>query len=264
MSEELQEDVLQNLDNVLKNAEVESEPEVKPEDDSKPAEEPEPKMTDEHWSEFVLKQFADDELMEGNPTIDGLRRVTKKLLGDIVESCGKVVVAPSPANDFSATCEHTIVIAWYRETKYCETRKFTEVADVNCKNTDPEYARFASATASTRAEGRALRKALMLKRVIAAEESTNVEVDGDLLGTEVINAGQMNFINTICNRNNINVLKFINMGKDKYDSKTIHKIPYSTAARMISVLTTYQQDQKKITDNIRGYESNWREDKTNE
>jgi hypothetical protein len=37
----------------------------------------------ESWSEWVLSQFADDELENGAPTCDGLRRVAEDVLGPI-------------------------------------------------------------------------------------------------------------------------------------------------------------------------------------
>ncbi len=165
----------------LKNLDVEVDdsaptlplPEVKPEDRV-------PLMEDADWSDYVLKQFEEDETIDGNPTVDGLRRVARKLLGSIVQSICNVISAPNLANEWAATVEHTIVINWKREVDgYSEQRVFTEVADVNPFNCDAEFRRFASSTASTRAEARALRKALMLKRVVAAEEITEVAPEAE-------------------------------------------------------------------------------------
>lgn len=235
--------------------EVESEqlpllvPEIKPEDIV-------PLMSDPTWSDYVLKQFEEDEVMDGNPTVDGLRRVTKLLLGDIVESMCSVVQAPNPANDFSATVEHTIVIQWKRDIVSMQShqRLFKEVADVNITNCDPEFRRFAASTASTRAEARALRKALMLKRVVAAEEVTDVAPDTtDNPGK--ITKNQINFLVQLCKRNNINVTKYINMGKNKFDK--INDVPYNVALKMVGALSDFQRHPEKIKDEIKGYEDNW-------
>ncbi len=212
-----------------------------------------PDMSDPTWSDYVLKQFEEDEVMDGNPTVDGLRRVTKMLLGDIVESVCHVVQAPVPGNDFSATVEHEVVIAWKRDM-IRENRRFREVADVNITNCDPEFRRFATSTASTRAEARALRKALMLKRVVAAEEVTEVAPDTtDNPGK--ITKNQVNFLTQLCKRNDINVMKYINIGKNKFDK--LADVPYNVAIKMVGVLSDFQRNPKKIADSIKGWDEGW-------
>lgn len=238
------------LAEALNNAEVESKmPPVLTDSVEGEQVKPIPEYGSDEWSDYVMSEFTDDELIEGSPTVDGLRRVTNKVLGDIVCSIAKVIQSPSPANDYSATCEHYIEI--YTHDGY--TKKYTEVADVSSKNTDPEYARYPTAMASTRAEGRALRKALMIKRVVAAEELTEVEVEEDCV---LINKSQITFLDSLCKRNDINVLKFINMGVSKYQK--IQDIPHSTAAKMVSVLSEYQRNHSKIPDAIKTYDANWR------
>jgi hypothetical protein len=210
-----------------------------------------PEMTDPDWSDYVFKHFEEDEMIDGNPTVDGLRRVTKKLIGDIVESVCNVVQAPLPNNDFSATVEHAVRIV-HRETG--REIYFREVADVNIANCDAEFRRFATSTASTRAEARALRKALMLKRVVAAEEITTVAPDTpDNVGK--ITKNQINFLVQLCKRNNINLMKYINLGTNKFDK--IEDVPYSISVKMIGVLNEYQQKPEKIKDSIKGWDENW-------
>lgn len=218
---------------------------------------PVPLMTDPTWSDYVLKQFQEDETIDGNPTVDGLRRVTKLLLGDIIESCAKVIQVPVPNNEFTATVEHEVVIKWTREVDAFlpERRIFREVADVNILNCDPEFRRFASSTASTRAEARALRKALMLKRVVAAEEVTEVPPDTNTDNPGKITKNQLNFITQLCKRNNINLLKYINMGTNKFDK--VEDVPYGTAVKMTGVLSEFQRNPDKIKDAIKGWDDNW-------
>ena len=43
------------------------------------------------WSEHVLDQMDDSELKEGNPTVDGLRRVTERVYGEILSSTSEIV-----------------------------------------------------------------------------------------------------------------------------------------------------------------------------
>ena len=44
-----------------------------------------PRDSDPEWSEYLLDQLADHELINGAPTVDGLRRITEKCFGEIVE-----------------------------------------------------------------------------------------------------------------------------------------------------------------------------------
>jgi len=217
-----------------------------------------PLMVDETWSDFVLKQFGEDELMDGNPTVDGLRRVARKLLGDIFLSECNVIQAPTTQNGFCATVEHKVGIKWYRELdEYSkEDRYFKEVADVNEQNCEAEYRRFASSTASTRAEARALRKALMLKRVIAAEEVTTVAPIADNPTEQgKITLAQINFLVNIAKRNDIHLMKYINMGRNKY--RTINEVPYATAIKMSGALSSFQQKPESKPEKIKGWSDSW-------
>jgi len=209
---------------------------------------------DENWSDYVMKQFNEDELVDGNPNVDGLRRVTVKVLGDIIKSVAHTVQAPNPNNDWTATVEHHIAIKPHHA--YYDELHFTEVSDVTSQNCDPEYRRHASSTASTRAEARALRKLLMLKRVVAAEELTEMPVITDS-GTEgKISKNQINFIESLAKKNNINVMGYINLGSNKYEK--IEDVPYQTALKMIGVLSEFQRNPGKIPAKIKGFDMNWR------
>jgi hypothetical protein len=119
------------------------------------------------------------------------------------------------------------------------------------------------ATASTRAEGRALRKALKVK-CLAAEELTKKDVvgivkaavsvtkpnNGDWQSEAEITTHQVNFINTKCKQLDINVLKFINLGKNSY--KGIESVSKAKAIEMLNVLNDFQSNGD-IPDNCRGY-----------
>jgi hypothetical protein len=208
-----------------------------------------PLMSDPDWSEYVMKQFEEDEMMDGNPTVDGLRRVTHKLIGKIVSSRCNVVSAPIPNNDWSATVEHEVVI------KSDEgLLSFRETADVTIMNCEPEFRRFATSTASTRAEARALRKALMLRKVIAAEEVTVVPPETADNPGKIVQS-QITFITQLCKRNDINMNKYINMGTHKYAN--ISDVPYSVAVKMVGVLSDLQRNPDKIKDSIKGWDENW-------
>ncbi len=210
-----------------------------------------PEMWEEEWTDYVIKHLTEDELYNGNPTADGLRRVSMQLLGTIVKNVTHTIESPTERNNYGATVEKVIEIR-FREDG--EIRVFSEVADVTKFNTDMPYSLHPSATASSKAEGRAFKKALALKRILTAEEvagsPTIVENDPSAKASFV----QKNLINHVCKQYNIDVDAFINMGSGKYDS--IDVIPKNTALLMIKKLQEFQKDLDSIPEKIKIKEEN--------
>lgn len=215
----------------------------------------EPAIHDPNWTPYVLSLLTEQEQVKGRPKVPGLRRLLPMLVGDIIENTTEVIQAPSPANGYIATVQAKVVILWIKDVPEngAMLRTFTGLADVYAGNTDPAFARFASQTAETRAEGRAIKKALMLQ-VTTAEEMTDVSVDDNYLNGE-ITPTQINFLDMKCKQNDIDVLKFIASYKGAY--KTIKEVPSSVACTMIKHLSDLQQDRKRIPDRIKGYDEHW-------
>ncbi len=215
------------------------------------------------WSDFVMSQFEKGEMFDGNPTCAGLRRVAEELLGDIIVSRpSQVWPATNPDGPGRATVVFEICIDWHRSG---QNRTYSEVADVWHGNTGDLFCAHPVATASTRAEGRALRKALKVK-CLAAEELTKKDVvgivraavsvtkpnNGDWQEEAAITTHQMNFINTKCKQLDVNVLKFINLGKNSYEG--IEKVTKAKAIEMLNVLNDFQSNGN-IPDNCKGYDN---------
>jgi hypothetical protein len=213
-----------------------------------------PSMTAPEWNDWVLEQLRDDEKdPEGNPNIDGLRRLVEDILGTVIESYPRVVEGATTSNNFRATVEHHLVIAWAGDRN--DIRKFGSAADVYPGNCDDEYARYATATADTRAEGRAIRKALRLRRVVTAEEITAKPVHESGLDKLIVDS-QIKGINKLCKNLDIDAVKFINSGKANYQHYS--HVRYDAALSMLEYLNRYLQDPSKIPASIRGYKENWR------
>ncbi len=213
-----------------------------------------PSMTSPEWTDWVLDQLRDDEKdAEGNPNIDGLRRLVEDILGTVIESYPRVVEAASIANNFRATTEHHLFIAWGGNRQ--DMRHFGAAADVYPGNTDEEYARYAAATCDTRAEGRAIRKALRLRRVVTAEEITAKPVSESGLDKFIVDS-QIKGINKMCKDLDINATAFINSGKTNYANHT--HIRYDVALAMLEQLNRYLQNPDKIPENVKGYDPAWR------
>lgn len=228
-------------------------------------EESRPSMFSDEWNEFVMAHFHRNELIDGNPICAGLRRVAEFLLGDIVESGPEQVF---PATDGSspdrATVVFKVVFDWMNSGQH---RVFREVADVWHGNTDDLFCAHPVATASTRAEGRALRKALKL-RCLAAEELAKKDIvsivqesvkkaptSGEYEVDQSISTQQVQFIDTKCKQLDIDVMLFINMGSGDYTE--IGQVTRDSAKKMIKFLNGYQNGEP-IQESIKGYKTNWR------
>ena len=228
-------------------------------------EENRPSMFSDEWNDFVMAHFHRNELIDGNPICAGLRRVAEFLLGDIVESGPEQVF---PAMDGSspdrATVEFKVVFNWMNSG---QQRVYKEVADVWHGNTDDLFCAHPVATASTRAEGRALRKALKL-RCLAAEELAKKDIvsivqesvkksptSGEYEVDQSVSPQQVQFIDPKCKQLDIDVMLFINMGSGDYAN--IGQVTRDSAKKMINFLNGYQNGEP-IQDSIKGYKANWR------
>lgn len=209
--------------------------------------------TDPDWTEYVLSLLTPDELSpEGRPTCDGLRRVAEICLGDIMRSAVNVVQGPCSTNGMTAVVEFTLEYLCRRNSMMVS---FTASADVNDKNCDPRFAVFATATAETRAEGRALRKALRLRRVLTAEEPSALFQDSDLSNNGKSTQMQHSFIKTICERNDINIDAYLGASKSFKWTGKMEDIPHKSATLIIAHLNELQRDQSKIDSKYKGYDT---------
>lgn len=214
---------------------------------------------DLEWTDYVLGLLSEDEKINENPTTDGLRRIFETALNcTITESTSDVVQAPDVNNEKRATVVHSLafVLNDVDEDSSIKYRVVSGAADVYWGNCDKIYRNHPVAVAETRAEGRALRRALKLRKVVAAEEITK-ETEDDINGNNIskINNNQINFIDLISKRLDINVTKLLQ--SMSIETKNVYTISYDQAVEIVQKLTTYQQDMTSIDENIKGYSSSW-------
>ncbi len=173
-----------------------------------------PQYASDAWQEYVLSQLKPDEYeTKGErkfPKAGGLRRVIQQLIGPIVES-GPTVM---PFYNDTAVVVYQLKIGWFvglsawvkenLEAEDLQYRTFSEVADASPDNTPSPFNKYLVATASTRAEGRALKKALALNITTAEEVGISSE-DAE----ETISVIQLNSLNIMTDRLGINKERFI-------------------------------------------------------
>lgn len=219
-----------------------------------------PIITDIEWTDHVLSMLSDDEKIKGNPTTDGLRRIFELALNCVVVEANSVVVqTPEPNNEKRATVVHTLsyVLNDHNGREDLKYRSVSGAADVYWGNCDKIYRNHPVAVAETRAEGRALRRALKLRKVVAAEEIVeNIDDHPDHNSVNKITNNQINFIDVIAQRLNINVSKLLSsMGLDQ---NSVYSISHEDAVGVIRSLSKYQQDISSIETSIMGYNSDWK------
>jgi hypothetical protein len=222
-----------------------------------------PKYYEEGWHEYVMSQFLESELENEHPTCDGLRRVTEKLIGPIVERHITHVIPLKGFGDNDTGAVAVKVTVAPRNFVEFERQVIIEesIADINKQNTEIKFLIHPLATTESRAVARALRKILRLRKVIAAEETSDINEEKlkELITWEPddpISDEQVNAIDIICSRLNINVMQYINCGKRQYDD--IHSITKSKAAIIISHLNKIQQSVVDKPRTVGNYDKNWR------
>jgi hypothetical protein len=219
-----------------------------------------PTICDVDWTDYVLTLLQDDEKIKGNPTTDGLRRIFEIVMDCvIIDSTSEVCQSPDPDNGNRATVVHQLSYILNDSTLSQETkcRTVNGAADVYWGNCDKIFRNHPVAVAETRAEGRALRRALRLRKVVAAEEVVE-NIEDDIDGTNVgkITNNQINFIDVISQRLNVNVLKLLEANSLNKDN--IYDIDHSSAVSIIRLLSQYQQNMDNISENILGYSKDWK------
>jgi len=242
---------------MVKKEKVEKIEEVKSETIDKKV----PKATDLEWTDYVLSLLSEDEKISGNPTTDGLRRIFEIALNcRVVVSSSKVVQSPDPNNEKRATVVHSVV--YLLNDASPDRPEFNTVsvdgaADVYWGNCDKVYRNHPVAVAETRAEGRALRRALKLRKVVAAEElAKEIEDNPDNSSVSKISNNQINFIDVMAQRLNINVVKLFN--NNQLPTDNVYSVSHDDAVNIIRLLSKYQQNISEISEDIMGYSSDWK------
>lgn len=217
--------------------------------------------TDLGWTDYVLGLLSDDEKISGNPTTDGLRRIFEIAMNcKVLVSSSNVVQTPDPNNEKRATVVHTIIYHLNDtspDTSHLNTITVDGAADVYWGNCDKIYRNHPVAVAETRAEGRALRRALKLRKVVAAEElAKEIDDNPDHNSVSKISNNQINFIDVMAQRLNINVVKLFSNNQLPVDN--IYTISHDDAVNIIRLLSKYQQNISEIVEDIMGYSSDWK------
>lgn len=218
-------------------------------------------FTDPEWSSYVLSLLDDSEKMEKNdnvyPFCHGLRRVAQKLLGHVSGGVRQVIY-PERGNMQKVTVVYDLCI----EDAHGKLKSYTEVSDVSVHNTEEFYLAHAAATASTKAESRCLRKAMLLNCATADEigniskvESFKTEdTSGEFNTEEPASGPAINYIDKICKKLNINAAKLL----EDVVSKKHTELIKSDVKQIQAILDDYKGKRKEIPEKLTGFIEDWR------
>jgi hypothetical protein len=220
-----------------------------------------PSMLSPEWHDYAMTLFEESEMVDGHPLVAGLRRVSELVLGPMVFS-GPTQVFPVQRDDHHGRATVVFTI------RFANGMEYAEVADSWEGNTDDMFCAYAVAIASTRAEARALRKALKIKGVAAEEltkkdtakivrdiSNTKKSSEGEYNEQDRMSDAQGNFIDIKCKQLNIDGEKLFK----QHNADNKKKVSKKTASDIIDVLNDYQRDKSTIPQSILGYKQEWRE-----
>lgn len=205
--------------------------------------------TDKDWSDYVMTFFTEDELKQNMPTCDGLRRVFKLLVGDIINSEMTIIKSPT-TQDLTASVMCSIT---YKKLGKGVDRKISDVFDVNQDNTPWPYCKSSVGTAATKAEARALRKGLGLVRIYSAEEiqeglnSDEIQYSNQESNRPISDSAKI-AISTMSNKLGISPLKLIKyMGINKEDTSMLS---YSESHLVLAKLNSFSRGESNGGENV--------------
>lgn len=213
---------------------------------SEPTEQKEtiPSPTDENWTEYVMKLFTKDEVDNGNPKVDGLRRVTEKVYGPF-SIFTNVIDSPNINNGFRASVAVQLQFLHGENAGW----QVSGAADVFSGNTAAPYHKHAVATAETRAEGRALRKALKLVKVLSAEETYNADSDEPNGSDSRILQTMVSSLHTMADRANLDAVKVaVKMG---FDVESLDQLTHKQGISVANQISQYHRKEVETPDELR-------------
>lgn len=217
-----------------------------------------PSRIDPEWSSFLMSKLKDNELYyqrneKGEkdkcyPRVNGLRRLVLAYLGLTVKSGIANFIPPSLSIQEGRIVQQYAVVVYEVIIKLHnsdETITYSEIADAHPQyNLDKFVSGFPCPMAATRAEARALRKALGLDVASAEEiqgggkdvsEILNEISNKDASNQDCIQNDQITFVNNMCRKLNIDLKKVI--------SGKIHDLTREEAQNLCSDLTKWHKNK---------------------
>jgi hypothetical protein len=204
-----------------------------------------PAMSSPEWSDWVLSQLTKDEMYDGKPTCDGLRRVAIMVFGPMDILPPKV----HAINEQYAAL--TVTLRWPK-------REVSGSAEVHVNNTDAPFSQYPLGSGETRAQSRALRFALNLRKVVTAEEVSrkadiSVPITDENRTEGGITSTQSKFIELMCKKNDISVRGSVEAAVGAHDA--LSDLTYAEAEQVQELLDTWAKERP---DEVESFDPDWK------
>lgn len=211
-----------------------------------------PRLADD-WTEQVISVLREGEVIDGKPTTKGLRRFIRTVFRVVSSTTqlGACVGMPGRTIDDSmrgASAMHIIKLI----TPDGITEEWGGAADAFYDNLDGKFRKYPTAMADTRAEGRALVRALNLKCVTYDEIQGNDDSD-----KEPANDAQWDRFNKDFEKFDINAGAFFNAHKEELKYPRAAALTHGQVVELFGKLNVFKQG-KEVPQEWRGYDARWR------
>lgn len=199
---------------------------------------------DRNWTRFIMSKFEEDEVFDGRPKVEGMRRLVEKYVGKIIQNTSVVNQSPAYTNGMHACVTSTIAVRLWSDGTM---KVVSGVSDVFRGNGSDELFsyRYSSSCSETRSRGRALKELLELTGVVSNEEVSEVAVEdcgvaGRLTDSQVVTLDNM------CRRLNIQPYKFLEV-------EDVYLMDYDQALRALEKLNGFYNRVAEIPSSLKGY-----------
>lgn len=208
-----------------------------------------PDVDSPEWPKFLVSKLRDDEHTNGHPHIHGLRRLFREFVGEIVDIDITVIQPPSIVTGqkikigkerYINLMNPAVIQCDLYTLEDGQKYHYVGVADASVDNVDWNFAMHLSAIAETRAEARALRKALRLGRSISYEEKSPETTNQELPATD----SQREFIVIMSQAANIDLKKLL-------AEKEMNSITEAEANSIIESLKEYRRNPSSIPGDLK-------------
>lgn len=191
------------------------------------------------WTPYVLSLLREEEKTSGFPRKEGLRRLTRELVGECDEPSINILQFPTLLgqgiktkindNTYCFVYNPAIVQAFLSVNTKQVVKNYIGYGEANIDNTK-DFAMWPLSLAIARAEVKCYRQALQLTNVYAIEEM------GEL--SKTITEAQISLMKFFCQKNDIDLNKWlISKTKKEYDLSSVRSIPSDLGVELVRELT---------------------------
>lgn len=199
-----------------------------------------PEIGSQKWTDYIISLCDKGELENGMPKVDALRRVAYGEFG-LFSIETDVIQVPMPENNYRSTVVVKLLLP--------NGRTIFGAADVFSGNTEKKFANHSVATAETRAEGRALRRALGLTKILSAEELKDADADENDGTNGKIVSSMLQGLRIMCNRLNVDLEGIVKVMS--YNVQSLEDLTRQQGIEISNKLTSYQTGKEQIPEQVK-------------